>query len=749
MRRLFALLASWFTTEHGICLLLILFVGTLAIAPAALDGAAPLHISASMDVPAIEARSNIDPERSAEYAAAHWARSALYLEDIGRGNGSILWDRGEFTGVPFLAQWDTRALSPFSVPIYLFGAKTGLWLSALLKMVVAGSLAFYVARVLGFTHPFALFVAIAHGLSSALVVSPADPVADAAPWVPLIFLFAERLSLGQLRYWPAAAMVIGVMCLGGSPQAIASTFAFFGAYFLFRRTSRSWVSLPGPALSAGVALALGLGIAAVQLLPWLEWLRLSRAVWTPADGPGWMAAGVPFGPLTRLDDAVRVRAAAPLHTGSVSLLLAGLWMVVRPHAPRGHRQRIDALLIVSAVWLGAAIVVSVLQPSVVSLQPILIRALVTPVAFALALGGAAAAESWLQLRPAHSLAAARRYVYVVLAFIGLSVASYGAAWNSIATVPRAPLEMVAAVLMVSAFAIVLGITLVRPWPRLMGYALSAATAFELLVLFVPLQPRTPWAELAPGAAEDARDLDLGRIAFGPGTHTDGRTALRTPIVHGFSPRAPRRMASFLDRAQADPLLYTRAGISRFVLSIEDLSGPYASLRPQLRLVRVTAEGAGHFEYMPGAEATRLIHELRAVAAFDPALLDSSRAPLVEAAADPGAVEGRLGRPLLAGGGTAKEQRINVFQNDPGVLVLAQTYYPDWSARVDGAPARVFAVDGAFQGIELASGSREAVFRYSPRMFRWGLIVSCGALSLCLLGLAHLVYFRVRNQYFKM
>lgn len=749
MRRLLALFAKWFTTEHGICLLLILLAGTLAITPMAIDDAAPFAISNALDVPAIEARSIVDPMRSTEYAAAHWARSALYIESIGRGTGALLWDRSEFTGVPFLAEWDTRALSPFSIPIYLFGAKTGLWIAGLLKIFVSGALAFYVARVLGFTHPFALFVATAHALSATLLVSPADPVADVAPWAPMIFLFAERLSLGQLRYWPVAAIVIGLMSLGGSPQALASTFVFFILYFAYRRTSRNWASLPGPALSACVAVVLGLGIAAAQLLPWVEWLRNSRSVWTAADAPGWIATSVPFGPLARVADAAQIRSAAPLHTGYVSLLLAGLWIVVRPHAPQGHRQRIDALLIISVIWLSAAIVVASLQPSFKVLQPILIRALVAPLSFGLALGGAAAAEAWLQLKPAQSLAAIRQYVYVVVTFVALAATAYATAWREIAAIPRAPLEAVTAALIIAIFMFILGVTLVRPWPRLMGYALSAVTAFELLLLFVPLQPRTPWADLTAEAPKEIRNTARERIAFGPGTDAAGHMALQSSLMRGFSPRAPNRMAAFLQRAKADPLLFTRAGVSQFILSIEDLSGPYAGLRPQLRLVNVTAEGAGHFEYVPGAEPTRLIHDLRVVSAFEPAQLDSGLAPLVEAAADPGADEGRLGRPLLAGNGNPQEQRINVFQNNPGVLVLAQTYYPDWSANVDGAPSQVFAVDGAFQGIELASGSREAIFRYAPRMFRWGLIISCCALSLSLLGFAHLVYFRVRNQFFKM
>lgn len=750
MRRLFALIRHWCTTEHGLCFLLILAAGAVAVAPLIAEGAAPIYFPPTLGVPFVDATPLIDSEQTPGYAAAHAVRSALYIEEIGHGDGSILWDPGEFAGTPFLAEWDARALSPFSLPIYLFGAKIGLWVAALLKIFVAGSLAFYVARVLGFTHPFSLLVAVTHALSATLIVWTADPVSDAVVWVPMIFLFAERLSLGQLRYWPAASILLGLMLLSGAPQAVASSLAFFGVYYVYRRTQPGWRGVPGAFLSGTIALALGLGIAAVQLLPWFEWLRLSRAVWIPGDASGWIAGFMPFGPLARVEDVQLVRSVAPLHTGYVSLLLALLWLVVRPETPEAHKRRIDALLIISAVWLAAALVLSFIQPATTLLQPILIRAFVAPLAFGLALGGAAAAEAWLQLRPAQSLAAIRRYVALLTGFVALAILSHAFGWPRLSGVPLAFLQLAATAVALLVFAVVLAITLVRPWPRLMGYTLCAVTAFELLALFMPLQPRTPWDDLTAGPFEStARHATAGRIAFGPGTDAVGRMAIESPLIRGFGPRAPKRIAAFLERARLDPLLFTRAGVSRFVLSLDDVSGPYARLRPQLRLLNVTAEGAGLFEYTPGAQPTRLLHDIHVVSRFDPALLASTRVPQVEAAADPGADEGRLGRPLLAANSEVDIQRVNVYQNDPGVLVLAQTHYPDWSARIDNLAAPIFPVDGAFQGIELASGSREAVFRYSPRMFRWGLVVTCIALSFSLLGLAHLVYFRLQNQFFKM
>ncbi len=750
MRRLLALVKKWFTTEHGVCFLLILGAGIAAVAPLVIEKAAPVYFPPTLSVPSVGATPIIDNDQTPGFGAAHAIRSVLYLEQIGHEEGSMLWDPGEFAGTPFLAEWNTRALSPFSLPIYLFGAETGLWVAALIKIFVAGALAFYVARVLGFTHPFALLIAVLHALNASLIVWTADPVSDAVVWVPMIFLFAERLSLGQLRYWPAASILIGLMLLSGAPQAVASTLVFFGAYYIYRRTQTGWKGVPGALVSSTLALALGIGIAGVQIVPWLEWLQLSRAVWVPGDASGWVALLAPLGPLARPEDLQDVRAIAPLHTGYVSLLLALLWLVVRPQAPDAQKRRIDALLIISTVWLATAIVLSCVQPFAEVLQPILIRALVAPLSFGLALGGAAAAEAWLQLRPAQSLAAIRRYGLLLAIFTALAVVSYAMGWSRMAGAPEAFLQLGATAASLVVFALVLGITLVRPWPRLMGYSLCAITALELLALFVPLQPRTTWADLTEGPFQTtARHASAGRIAFGPGTDTAGRMAIESPLIRGFGPRAPARVAAFLERARQDPLLYTRAGVSRFVLSLADVSGPYARLRPQLRLLNVTAEGAGLFEYTPGAQPTRLLHDINVVRRFDPSLLDSKLVSQVEAAADPGADEGRPGRPLLAPTSRVEIQRVNVFRNDPGVLVLAQTNYPDWTARVDNLSAPIFPVDGAFQGIELASGSREAVFRYAPRSFRWGLVVSCIALSLSLLGLAHLMYSRLQNQYFKM
>ncbi len=68
-------------------------------------------------------------------------------------------------------------------------------------------------------------------------------------------------------------------------------------------------------------------------------------------------------------------------------------------------------------------------------------------------------------------------------------------------------------------------------------------------------------------------------------------------------------------------------------------------------------------------------------------------------------------------------------NSPGYLVLTDTYYPGWRARVDGQAAEILRADYYFRAVYLPEGEHVVQFTYDPASFKIGLAVSliCGLL----------------------
>lgn len=59
----------------------------------------------------------------------------------------------------------------------------------------------------------------------------------------------------------------------------------------------------------------------------------------------------------------------------------------------------------------------------------------------------------------------------------------------------------------------------------------------------------------------------------------------------------------------------------------------------------------------------------------------------------------------------------------GHLVLLDSHYPGWEARVDGKPAEIRSANYAFRAVPVASGRHLVEFRYRPKVFYLGLILS--------------------------
>ncbi|HEY3107708.1 MAG TPA: YfhO family protein, partial [Chloroflexota bacterium] len=76
-------------------------------------------------------------------------------------------------------------------------------------------------------------------------------------------------------------------------------------------------------------------------------------------------------------------------------------------------------------------------------------------------------------------------------------------------------------------------------------------------------------------------------------------------------------------------------------------------------------------------------------------------------------------------------RVRVRAARPAFLVLADTFYPGWTARVDGVERPIRRADYLFRAVAVPAGEHVVDFSFEPLSFRVGALVS----ALTMLALA--------------
>lgn len=90
-----------------------------------------------------------------------------------------------------------------------------------------------------------------------------------------------------------------------------------------------------------------------------------------------------------------------------------------------------------------------------------------------------------------------------------------------------------------------------------------------------------------------------------------------------------------------------------------------------------------------------------------------------------------------------EVRIEIRDNPaPAVLVMSDTYYPGWAARLDGKEAPILRANHAFRAVPIPGGDHTLVFRFNPTSLRLGAGITLGAM---VIALALFVMFRSRGR----
>ncbi len=86
--------------------------------------------------------------------------------------------------------------------------------------------------------------------------------------------------------------------------------------------------------------------------------------------------------------------------------------------------------------------------------------------------------------------------------------------------------------------------------------------------------------------------------------------------------------------------------------------------------------------------------------------------------------------------TPQRAELEVALESPGLVILADLYYPGWELTIDGRPAPIYKVNRLMRGAAVPAGTHRLVYSYAARTFQAGRVLSIvGMVVFALLAVA--------------
>lgn len=707
-----------------------------------------------------------------------------------------LWNPGSAAGTPIVATMQAAVFYPPNVVLCFAPFAASFAWGAVLRPWIAGFATYLLLRRYGLALLPALVGGVAFMLSGFLVVWLEHPHVNVAVWLPVLVLLDEallRAATGRARRLAASLLGLGmgVQFLGGHVETFVDVLACLAACHLIRSRQLGTGLRLAP---AALATVLGVAIAAVQLLPFLEWLPLSAelarrgvearslvdfgfwrhlvtlplAVFPNLYGnPTWGMPYPSFLPWGNYNETV-------LYVGVVPLLLALVAIGARPRPP----------IVRAWTWIGAV---------------------------ALAMAFRLPGVDWLNRLPGLHLAHPDR-LRLVASFAACLLAGFGvAAIRNDGGARRRLRRLATTVAAAGAIILVAGhVVLPRCRGLIVGSARRAA-ATKYASLKYRARPFAHYEEQADAMASAlVRAFRIDNVSmYAPAVWALGAGLLaRSPLGllaltaadlvtfgQGYHPTVPRDRfyppTPITRRLAREPGLYrvTALGETLFpdvqlMYGLADVRGldfrtawydayldlvpgrrpwiPYGVLldaadSPLLRVLNVR-----YVVTEPGGEpdGASVVARDRGVVLAELPDVQPRGFVVHEAvvAADDGEARAFLGaapdavftRAVLVGGpelamapaeATGDTEVIayapehaswRVRTGAPAYLVVTDAWYPGWTATVDGAPAAIHRANGAFRAVRVPAGEHVVEFRYAPASVRLGGAVTAGGLLVALL-----------------
>jgi len=680
-----------------------------------------------------------------------------------------LWTASMASGQPFLATYQSAVLAPFTWIAAVVPLPRATVVIAAARLFVGGVGMFVFLRRIGLSTWASAFGGVSYLLNPFSLVWLEHPLAGVPPWWPWMAVSVEAVVTAMtMRAIAALAITTALTLLGGHPHTGLFVAGFGAAYAVMRAATTSparWRAL------AAVCLALALGglLAAVQILPFLEYLSLSRAA-TLRSGYTLNPFIAPLSTLITtivpnfLGHPILGNYAGPLnyleqqsYPGAATWMLAPIGLITGLRRWRPWFFAIAAILAMLGLY-GAP---GLLQ--LISVLPLIKAATLTRLSIiaitALIVLAACGADAILDASTSGTrIAIAAAAVTLITAGLLLGAAAWSIASRRPELDAHALLDFatqwtsVAACLMLAVALLVIARLFDVMRPAAAGIALVAVATLDLLLVGRGFHPMLPPEQVFPRTPEIDRvqqDHDIFRVlGLGNALLPNSATIYGLQDIRGYDGLAVARYADLLDivltyEPETHVHVAHRLNALRLLdmLNVKYVVAPSEATPPDGWSI-AAREGAGAvwrnehvyprawlvdgYVVLDGNPARRALRDAR---------VDTRRVAILEAdppttdrptAAPPAASLTELGRASIT---SYRDEVVEIETDTPDrrLLVLSDVHYPGWSARIDDHPAALYRANFAFRAVSVPAGRHHVVFAYQPASFRWGLTLTSIAL----------------------
>jgi len=255
-------------------------------------------------------------------------------------NGVLpLWNPYNAGGYPMLANAQSSVFYPINLLADLFPITYMFTVGAVLRIFITGLGSYLLARELEISFYGAMLAAIAFAFSGPVIVWQGYAIIEVMAFFPLLLYFTEKVfKSSNLLFTLAVGVTFGLMGIAGHPQTLLMSVIIWGLYLLLRfivlhrMDGYSWQRLGGIVAKLGGAGLLGVGLAAIQLLP--TWQMTQESIGYVdrglATNPGFFQGNVQKGSLFSL-----ILLIWPGYFGNPAWpqLAAGVWFIYKNFNP--------------------------------------------------------------------------------------------------------------------------------------------------------------------------------------------------------------------------------------------------------------------------------------------------------------------------------------------------------------------------------------------------------------------------------